>query len=244
MRKPLVEIVKDILSDLDSDDVNSISDTVEALQVAKIVEQTFYDLVSTRVIPEHQSLIKLTPLSDSSFPTHFILLDRQAKIDTVWYDTSSDGSYKYTEVTYLEPLEFLARCDMRESNYVLVGDKVSGTKLRIGNDSPPKFYTSFDDEHIVMDSYDATVEVTLREHKARAMGRTVPVFSISDLFVPDLDATYFPYLIQESKSRAFSILKGQIDQKIEQTARRQKVQVQNDVYRLKAPDKRRKYGRR
>lgn len=244
MKKSLVEIVKNILSDLDSDDVNTISDTVEALQVAQIVEQTFYDIIATRNIPEHQSLIKLTPLSDSTHPTHFVLEDDQAKIDAVWYDSSLDNSFTYSEVRYLEPKEFLVRCDQRSGDYVLVEDKVAGTKLRIGTTEAPKFYTSFDDEHVIMDSYNSTVDSTLQESKVRALGRTYPVFLISDNYTPDLDASVFPYLIQEAKSRAFSVFKGGPDQKVEQAARRQKVYVQNDKYRLEAPSKKRNYGRR
>lgn len=244
MKKTLVQIVKDILSDLDSEDVNSISDTVEALQVAKFVEQTFYDIISTRPVPEHLSLIKLTSLSDSDFPTHFALLDSQAKIHNVWYDTSDDDSFQYSEIKYLEPIEFLGLVDKRTSDYVLVDDKTAGTKLRIDNTKQPQYYTSFDDEHIVMDSYKATIDTTLTSAKSRAFGLTFPTFSISDSYVPDLDASLFPYLVQEAKSRAFSTMKGAIDQKTEQAARRAKVHVQNDQYRLRAPTKKREYGKR
>jgi len=58
-----------------------------------------------------------------------------------------------------------------------------------------------------------------------------PVFSLTDDYVPDIDAAMFPYLIAEAKSTAFSLLKGGSDPKIEQAARRQKSYVQNDMYR-------------
>ena len=48
MKKTLLQIVQNILSDLDSEDVNSISDTVEAMQIARVVENTFYNIVATR----------------------------------------------------------------------------------------------------------------------------------------------------------------------------------------------------
>lgn len=244
MKKTLLEIVKDILSDLDSEDVNSISDTVEALQIAKVVEQTFYDIVATRPVPEHKSLIKLTSLSSSSFPTHFVIEDMQAKITNIWYDISDDNTYLYRELRYLEPLEFLKLIDRRQDDYVLISDKTAGTKLRIDNVSQPTYYTSFDDQHIVMDSYKSTLDSTLTTEKSRAMGLTIPTFSISDSYTPDLDATAFPNLVQEAKSRCFSVFKGAIDQKVEQAARRQKVYVQNDRYKLQAPNKARNYGRR
>lgn len=245
MKKTLLEIVKDILSSMDSEDVNSISDSVEALQVAKIVEETFYDIIATRNVPEHHSLIKLTSLSDSNFPTHFVLEDSQAKVNDIWYDVSNTGTYEYRKLKYLEPLAFLELVDSRAGeNYTLIEDKTAGTKLRITNDSFPTYYTSFDDYHIVMDAWKSGLESTLQSSKTRAMGVTYPTFSISDSYTPDLDASMFPYLIREATSRSISIYKGVPDQKVEQAARRQKVHVQNDKYRLKAPDKKRNYGRR
>lgn len=243
MKKSLLEIVKDILSDTDSEDVNSISDTVEALQVAKIVESTFYDIISTRSVPEHQSLIKLTSLSDSAYPTHFVMEDNQATVTDIWYDVGPGATYEYRKLKYLDPVDFIQLVDKRGSGYTLVQDKVAGTWLRILNDSQPNYYTSFDDDHIVMDSFDSTVDTTLQESKIRALGVTYPTFPISDSYVPDVDANHFPYLIQEAKSRFFSAFKGQIDQKVEQAARRQKVYIQNDKRKFSVLNKMRRYGR-
>lgn len=244
MKKTLLEIVRDILSRMDSDDVSSISDTVEALQVASIVEETFYDIIATREIPEHESLVKLTSLSDADFPTHFVLEDNVKKVCIVWYDKSDDGTFQYKEVKWKEPLEFLKYTDGRQEDYTSVEDKVAGTRLRITNNDMPSFYTSFDDEHLVFDAYNSDIEDTLQTSKTRATGVTYPTFSISDSYVPDLDASMFPYLIRESTSRSFSGFKGGPDPKIEQAARRQKIHVQNDKRRTKALDKKRDYGRR
>jgi hypothetical protein len=95
-----------------------------------------------------------------------------------------------------------------------------------------------------MDSFDATVDTTLRNSKVRAFGTTFPVFSVSDNYIPELDISVYPYLVQEAKSRAFSVMKGSVDQKTEQAARRAKVFVQNDQRRVKVESKLRDYGRR
>lgn len=244
MKKTLLEIVKDLLSATDSQDVNSLSDTEEATQFARVVEETFYDIIAPRLIPEHNSLIKLTPLSDTDFPTHFVLEDNQAKISDVWYDVSSDGSYEYKRIFYEEPLDFLARVDRRGSAYQNVEDKSAGTNLRIYNDRQPSYFTSFDDKHFIFDAFDSSVENTLQQSKTRALGTTHPDFTISDDFTPDIDAVMFPYLVQEAKSRVFAMYKGSINPKVEQAARRQKVHVQNDKYRTRAPNNKRSYGRR
>ena len=244
IKKSLLEIVQSILSDMDSEDVNSIADTLEAQQVAKVVEDTFYNIVATRSIPEHASLIKLTAISDSEYPTHFTYPDNVKVISGLWYDKSSDSSKAYEEIHWVEPKVFLKRTDGRSDNYVSVLDRSAGTTLRIGTSQMPSIWTTFDDEHLVMDSYDRTVDTTLQNSKTRAMGITIPVFAQVDTYVPDIDETSFPYLIAEAKSTCFSLFKGGPDPKIDQAARRQKVYVQNDMHKNKRENKRPHYGRR
>lgn len=47
----LLDIVQDVLSDMDSDEVNSINDSIEALQVAAIAKSTFYNIIDGRDWP-------------------------------------------------------------------------------------------------------------------------------------------------------------------------------------------------
>jgi hypothetical protein len=243
IKKTLLEIVQNILSDLDSEEINSISESVEAAQVAVVVENTFYNIVATREIPEHHSLIKITALSDSSFPTHFTYPDNVKGVTGLWYDTTSDNTWDYAEIKFCAPREFLSRVGTPTTNYTLVDDKVSGTKMRIANNKMPTFYTTFDDTHIIMDAHDSTVDTTLSASKTRAMGYTIPVFSVDDAYVPDLDAEMFQYLVNESKSVCFSLFKGGPDPKVDQAARRQKSYTQNDMYKTKRANSRPLYGR-
>lgn len=240
----LLEIVQKILSDMDSEEVNSIGETSESSQIASIVEDTFYNIIYNRLIPEHQETMKLVSLSDSTKPTHFLYPDNTSNFVWVEYDTSSDGSFEYTEVYFLEPADFLSKIRGVTSDYDSVTEPVSGTNLRIANNRMPKYYTSFDDKYIVMDSYDSTVDSTLQSSKTRAMGVKVPTFTISDSFVPDIDHNYFPLLINESKSVAMSLLKGAPDPKVEQAARRQRSRIQNDLYNTVRKRSLSSYGRR
>lgn len=57
MKTTLLQVVQSILSDMDSEAVNSISDTTEAQQIASVVEDTYYNIISAREIPEHKKLI-------------------------------------------------------------------------------------------------------------------------------------------------------------------------------------------
>ena len=243
VKKTLLELVQNILSDMDSQDVNSIGDTLEAQQVARIVESTYYNLITTTDIPEHYELIKLTAASDSTYPTHFNFPENVKRIDKLWYDTSDDGSFEYTEVQWMDPICFIERQDALQSNFDSVLDKNGGTTIRVGNDKHPQYFTSFDDFYLILDSYDSTIDSTLQASKVRAMGTVFPVFEISDNYTPDLDAVLFPYLYNEARSMCMEVLKGGSLPKVEQAARRQKSYVQNDMYRTKQPNNWSNYGR-
>jgi len=243
MKRTLLQIVQNILSDMDSEDVNSISDSIEAEQIASVVRDVYYNMVSTRMIPEHQELVKLVSLSNSSRPTHFQVPDSVKRIDFIRYNVSTTSDTEFKEIQYIEPLLFLT-LHQDGDNITTVYDVNGNTPLLIRNDQMPTYYTSFDDLHIVMDSYKSDTDQILAENKTQALGHKIPTFTISDNFTPDLDEVLFPYLLAESKSTCFSLFKSGVDQKIEQAARRQKSYMQSDMYRVKKENKRPYYGRR
>lgn len=242
MKRTLLEIVQSILNDMDSEAVNSISDTVEAAQIASVVEDTYYNIIAARDIPEHKQLLQITSLSSSARPTHFEYPTNTKEIEKMFYNVGTSGD-SWKEIRFVDPLEFLNGMDSSANSSVTVTDVEGGTPLYIRNDRMPSYYTSFDDKHIVMDSFDSSVETILSESKTRAYGTVYPTFSQTDNFKPDLDDTMLPYLLAESKSVCFSLFKSGVDQKVEQSARRLKSYVQNDMYRTKRDNKRPNYGR-
>jgi len=242
MRKTLLDIVQSILNDMDSEAVNSISDTVEAQQVASVVEDVFYNIIAAREIPEHKQLLQVTSLSSSARPTHFLYPTNTKEIERLFYNIGTSGA-NWSEIYFVEPIDFLNRMDEQATGVLVVTDVLGGTPLYIRNDRMPSYYTSFDDDHIVMDSYNVSVESTLQQHKTRAYGTVYPTFSQTDDFEPDLDEAMLQYLLAEAKATAFSLFKSGSDPKVEQAARRLKSYVQNDMYKTKKANKRPMYGR-
>ena len=236
MKRTLLEMVQSILSDMDSEGVNSISDSDEAQQIASVIQDTFYNITSARKTPEHDRLIALTALTDSARPTHFKYPDHVKEIRRF--------EYNGREVYWKDPVEFLdSMPNFGDDGAVAVLDPVSGTTLYVRDDKDPKFYTSFDDEYIICDSYDSAVDTTLQNSKTCCWGTQHPSFTLTDDFIPDLDDVLFPYFLAEAKSTCFSIFKSGSDPKIEQTARRLKAYVQNDLHRTKVSPPRPHYGR-
>ena len=244
MKRTLLEMTQSILNDMDSEAVNSINDSVEAQQIASVIEDVYYNIVAARNIPEHQQLLKMTSLSSSVRPTHFQYPTNTREIVSLAYNTDTQGKINFQEMYFVEPMDFLSRMPYNLSTGVLVVPDVnSNISLTVFSDRMPTYYTSFDDLHVVLNAYDASIDTTLQESKTRAYGTVYPTFTIADSFVPDLDDTMMPYLLAEAKSTCFSLFKSGSDPKIEQAARRLKSFVQNDMYRTKRPNVRNHYGR-
>jgi len=244
MKRTLLEMTQSILNDMDSEAVNSINDSVEAQQIASVIEDVYYNIVAARNIPEHQQLLKMTSLSSSVRPTHFQYPTNTREIVSLAYNTDTQGKINFQEMYFVEPMDFLILMPYNLSTGVLVVPDVnSNISLTVFSDRMPTYYTSFDDLHVVLNAYDASIDTTLQESKTRAYGTVYPTFTIADSFVPDLDDTMMPYLLAEAKSTCFSLFKSGSDPKIEQAARRLKSFVQNDMYRTKRPNVRNHYGR-
>lgn len=241
MKTTLLQIVQSILSDMDSEDVNSISDTVEAQQIASVVEDTYYNIIAAREIPEHNKLLSLIAMSDSAKPTHFKYPTNTKSIQRIEYNVGSVAEKDFQEIELVDPVVFLDRMD---ETGLLVETYDGNLDIFVSTDAPPRYYTSFDDEYIIMNSYDSSVEASLQASKSRAFGSVYPTFSQTDSFEPDIDNTLLPYLLAEAKSTCFSLFKGGSDPKVEQAARRLKSYVQNDMYKSVRPNKRTHYGRK
>jgi hypothetical protein len=239
MKSTLLQMVQSILSDMDSEDVNTISDTVEAQQIASVIEDTYYNIIAGRDIPEHKKLMDLTALADSTRPTHFKYPTNVKQVSKVSYNTAASGE-NYTEVKYVDHDYFL---ESMNQNGLKVETLSGNLDIFVSNDTMPTYYTSFDDENIIMNAYDASIESTLQQSKTRAFGSFFPTFSTTDSFVPDLDETLFPYFLAEAKSTCFSLFKSGTDPKVEQAARRLKSHIRNDLYKTEQVNKRPMYGR-
>lgn len=227
----LLEVVQDVMNDMDSDEVNSISDTVEATQIANICRSVYYDIITTVDLPEHMGLMTVTGLSDTSKP-NYMDADSVTEIKELRYNVSETiGELEYKSISYVPPDEFIQKIvsrDTTQAEVIIVQDPASGISLPILNNKMPDYFTSFDDRYLCFDSYDSSVENTLQTSKTMVLGVRLPSFTLSDSAVPDLDDTIFPYYLAEVKSRALSLLKGGPDPKVEQFARKHRYFQRNN----------------
>lgn len=233
----LLEIVQDILSDLDSDEVNSINDTTEALQVAQTVKTTYNNIIDGKEWPWLFGLFTLQASGTVARPTHMQLPETIIDVEWVKYNIKSvtDTKSKYTTLEYRTPSEFLDLIEDRNSasTIVTVVTDLSGTPLNIINNKAPQWYTSFDDEFLVFDSYNIAIDTTLQTAKTQCYGKRSPVFTISNTFIPDMPVQMFSYLLNESKSTCFLNLKQAPNAKAEQHSVSQRRRMSQEAWRIK-----------
>lgn len=232
----LLEMVQDILSDLDSDEVNNISDTVEALQVAQILKTTYFNIIDGKDWPHLYQFFQLEASGSTSKPTHMRLPDSAINLEYIKYNKKeTGGAYdKYIDITYKTPVEFMKLLDERHSDgtNILVVTDATGISMNILNDQAPTYYTSFDNEHVIFDSYDSAVENTLMSSKTQGYGKVYPEWTSTDSFVPDLPVQSFSYLLNEAKAVAFVVLKQAPNPKAEQHAITQRRRMSQEAWRV------------
>jgi len=95
----VLQLTQNILSALNSDQVNSIGDTAESYQVATILQQVFYNMAARADLPEQYGLFQLVPSTNPIIP---VSLKKPANVSKVhwikYFDTNPlDGGTTQTD---------------------------------------------------------------------------------------------------------------------------------------------------
>lgn len=231
MRRTLLDLTQNILSSLNSDEVNSISDTTESQQVAEIIKTTYYNMMSRYDLPENNQFYQLVASGSITKPVLMTRPDHTARLEWLKYFDSTADVEAYKEVRFLPLKEFI---DMMNTMNV-DDDNVDSFSLAITNeatadaytftflyknDTPPRFYTVVERNYVIFDAYDSAVDTTLQSAKTMAYGRIFPSWTNDDSFVPVLNDQQVPLLLNEAKSLAFLELKQQGHPKAEKEVQR------------------------
>lgn len=208
----LLDIVQDILSDADGDEVNSISDTIESDQCARVVRNEYKIIADEFDIKMGETLTQLTA-TGASTPTQMDRPEGFYDIEKIWYDkrvlAGDDPAYK--EVYFKDPESFLETSmslTASDSDVTTMTLGNSGHSLQIKNDETPTYWTiieGYDD--IIFDSYNSALETNLQASKTLVKGVQRPTLALTDAAVPDLPQNLMQLLKNRARSYYFDIYK-------------------------------------
>jgi hypothetical protein len=219
-KQSVLDMVQNILSAIDSDPVSDIDETVESIQIAELLREAYYDLMSQREWPFLQVKTTLDGLGDVNNPTTMRMPDNLNKV--FWL------KYNKKEVMYIDPQEFQHMVDLR----VAQTDVVDSNGFILNRD--PEYWTSYDDKNVVFDGYNTAEGNTLQGSRSVVYGLKVAEWTHANTFIPDMPEKFFPTLLAEAKSAAFMNLKQLPNQKEERKAQRGRVMLRNEVWRNEA----------
>lgn len=240
MKYTLLQLTQEILASMDSDEVNSITDTTESLQVARLVRQAYYDLVDDLDPPEHYLQFELNASLDNTKPTLMTVPDDISKVSWIKYDchTVDDTDIRYETIDFMEKDEFLQRMymlrtsDSNVGSYSITTVDNSSIPILYFNDRAPLYYTCLDDKTVVFDAYDSAIDTTLQKNKTVCYGKKNVTFTLSDTAIPDLDENSFQRLLNEAKQLAFAELKSVSHSIADRNARRSRNRSFKNKFRV------------
>lgn len=226
MKYTLIEMVQRILESMDSDEVNSIADTTEALAVANIIKESYFNLVSEHSPKQSEDLFHLDAGTDNTKPTLMRMPSNAVNIIKLRYNIAEDtGDVNLRTLDYLPVFEFMDLQNNLDITQSWVGSQMIQLKtqsflFKYRNDCMPQYYTSPDDTTILFDAVQTSVENTNTSVRTYAYGLLIPVWQMEDTFVPELDARQFQLLLNSAKAQAFIEMKQTTNDKAERRERR------------------------
>jgi hypothetical protein len=237
---------------LNLDEVNSISDSPDAEQIAQIAQDSAYDLLNQSDWPFTIRLEQLESIADSERPNYLRIPDEAVRIDYIKYDNTDPAEavddvqlVKIENIEWLPPQQFLDLVQARntQTEDIQVIPTFNGMSLPIYTAQNPAYWTSFDDEYVVFDAVRLDLESTLQGNKSQCHMKWIQNITIDDDFLLDAPAHFFSMWLADVKSTAFIYMKQEASPKDEQRSRRALAVMRRAASRTDFDDGKVKYGR-
>jgi hypothetical protein len=231
----MLDIVQDILASIDGEEINSITDTVESEQVARIVRQTYYDISPSINDKVQHKLFHLEASGDNTKPVLMTIPSNVVDVDWIKYDNKLTGgaNSEYEECSYYPLEDFLTKTltlDTAESNVSSMSHAtLEGTFLfKYYTDRHPTCYTTIDDNTLIFDGYYSTLDTTLQASKTYCFGQLEFSITLADATTFTMDKEMYSLLFNEAKAQTSIELKQVDNPKAEKRARRGWIRSQHD----------------
>lgn len=247
-RLTLLEIVQRALDAMNHDNVNTIDATAESTQIAKEAKHVYYEFMDRDDWPHLLVTQPLEAVSDTARPNYLKIPQDVVRIDKVRYEItkSGDSNRTFDTIDYLEPNEFIEYVLKRNSSdtNTTVITTFGGIPLFIRNDQRPYYWTTFDDDYLVFDSYDSDVDTTMQASKSIVHSKVIPAWTHSDTFVPDMPDQMFSTFVAEVTAAAFNYWKQGTSPRDEVRAARGISRLRKDAEKHNEHEQKVDYGRR
>jgi hypothetical protein len=238
MKKTVLKFTQEILSALDSDEVNSIYDTEEAMQVALILEGVYYDMLIDLEVKEGEDVFHLWDGQGTEAAATMTLPPTVSEVAWIKYNGKQLVYRPFSEF-----IDALPKHADSGTNHITTN---SGERWELGYDNTrdPKFFTTLDDNLLI---FDACKDGVLMPSATLGYGIVFPEFKQENDFVVPINISHTRYYLNRAKARAFAELKETSNQDAVAEARLQRKAISRQKEKqapLSLFDKRPQFGRK
>lgn len=243
----MLEYVQLIGEAIESDEIDELDETIEATTIMNILQQTYNEVLDRRDWEFlRDRVVQLDPrnAADAAQINQLRIPESVTAIQCLRY-LSTQG--KYTDLTYLQPCDFLAQLHGRnaaDANIATVPNP-DGVPMYILTDKAPTYYTSFDEESIAFDAYETVRGIGNQLADTVIVGniKPVPVWA-NPLAVLPIPERMNSLVLNEAIATANYRLRQTADPRAERLARRQNIKMRELEPKTQRDNQEKTYGRR
>jgi hypothetical protein len=249
-KRTILQLVQQLGESIGSDEIDTLDETIEASEIATILEQTVTEVISRKrweFIKDRVRQLDIRDIASTQLNTLVIPSD-VTRINCLKYrDTNNADVTTFIKLTYMQPCEFIEFVQARnsaDSNITAIAND-DGVLINVLTDNAPTRWTSFDEENITFDAYDATLGTGNLIADSVIIADIVPVIDYTDatatLKVPERMETL---IYNEAVSTCAIRLRQTVDPKAERVARRQHIALREQEHITNKDIKEANYARR
>lgn len=229
MKLTYIDLLRQILAEIESDEVNSLLDTVESEQITLVIYRIYKSIAATHNL-EHLKRFVI-PFPEPGTPTFFELPSEVNNISWIKHNNRVIGGPANYTTLYFRPSEvFMRVLAGRDSSAGNVTTVVKdGIPYNIYTDRHPRYFTVLNKTKLLFDSYMSSLDVAgIDVNNLQIYGQLDPVIEIDDNYEFDMPSDIMTYFVNECISYAYTVIKQLPNPKIEQLSQKFEGSLRSD----------------
>jgi len=249
-KRTILKLIQDLGAAIGSDEIDTLDETIEASEIADILEQTVTEVISRKRWEFLKDRIRqLDDRAGGSTQLNTLVIPSDVtRVNCLRYrDTNNTAITTFLDLTYMQPCEFIEFVQARnstDSNITAIAND-DGVLINVLTDNAPTRWTSFDEENITFDAYDASVGTGNLIADSVIIADIVPVIDYTDptatLKLPERMETL---IFNEALSYCNYRLRQTRDPRADRIARRQHISLREQEHITNKDIQEANHGRR
>ncbi len=241
-KRNILQLVQQLGEGIGSDEIDTLNETIEASDIASILEQTYHEVLNRKTwefMKGHIRQLEASPAGDNvlTIPVDVI------KIEKITY---RDATGFFVDVTYLSAEDFMMIVQARNTanaNTIAIVN-AAGVSINVRTDATPLYWTSFDEATVTFDAYDSDIAAENLATDSVIISDVMPVTDFTDpaevLNIPERMETL---VFNEALSTCNYRIRQTADPRTDRIARRQGISLRRNEVITKTDIKEATYGR-